>query len=315
MPSDSVAPPSWGDPELLVNRPVPDVGRVDRLRGAVGRRRVVPTAVALWATDLVYGTATRVLGGRRAYAEATMRAVLPPGTPDSEVARLAPRHATSTARAWELTWRPDDLLRMPVRGLEHLEAARASGRGILVSYVHYGPELGWVRAARELPMLVVLGDWIENPTPAGYNGLQVEHRRSLLREAGFPLVAVRTATRRMLTVLKQGGAVLLAMDVPGPHPTRYLGKDVEMADGTARLAATTKALILPGAFVPDGRRWVLEFLPALDPAEYTGPDELHQALADVHSEVVLRAPEHAGSPLRPGFWAAADEHRWVAEAP
>lgn len=303
-------PATWGDPDLVVAKGVPQIGTLDAIRGSVGRRHLVPTSVALVGTDLLYGTVTRLRASKRDYAERTMRAILPPGTPDAEVARLAPHHVASMARAWELTWRPGELAALPLRGEHHLRDAVAAGRGVLVSYVHYGPEMGWVRIAPLTPMLAVLGDWIVDPVPPGYNGLQVERRRTVLAEAGFHLSSVATSARRMLSVLRCAGTVLLAMDVPGARLTRYLGKDVEMADGTARLATSTGALVVPAALVPDGRRWAVQIQPALDPQDLGGAPALHQALADVHTGIVLKAPEHLGSPLRQGFWGTADANGW-----
>ncbi|NNG35175.1 hypothetical protein [Nakamurella aerolata] len=308
LPSDAFP---GADPALTRPRPVPNAGLLARLRDSDRVHALLPTPLALAATDLVYGLATRLLPGRRAAAENAMRAVLPPDTPAPEIARLARAQVRALARGWELYYRPKALQRIPIHGLDHLAEARASGRGIIISFVHYGPEMAWTILGRHAPIVAVNGDWVTEAVPDGFAGLQVEKKRSILRRNGFGIAYSGGSASVLLRALKAGGIIMLAMDLPGKRVTRYLGRDVEMVDGTARLAGLANALIVPGTALPRGRSWYLQLFPALDPADYPDTGALHQALADVHDAAVSGAPEHLNNPIRPGMWARATETAWL----
>lgn len=310
---DAATDPLSGDPDLLTRREIREVGLLTRVRSSVAGRRLVPTPVALALTRAVYGGATKYRKASLARAEAEVDAVVGNTSWSGDLARLAVAQRVSAASAWELTWRPWELTRIPVSGLEHLQAARAAGRGQLLSYVHYGPELGWVALGPHATVLTPLGDWIVEEPPPGYNGLQVEQRRELLKDAGLRLIHAENSARSIMRALNAGGAVLLAMDLPGSRVTQFLGKPVEMADGTARLAHATKSLVIPTSLVPEGRGWRLVLRPALDPADFAKATDLHQSLADLHSEAILEAPEHYGSPLRPGMWGHATRDGWTVQ--
>lgn len=202
---------------------------------------------------------------------------------------------------------------IPIHGLDHLAAARATGRGIIISFVHYGPEMAWTILGRHAPIVAVNGDWVTEAVPDGFAGLQVEKKRSILRRNGFGIAYSGGSASTLLRALKAGGIIMLAMDIPGKRRTRYLDRDVEMVDGTARLASLSNALVLPGTMLPQGRSWYLQLFPALDPADYAGTGELHQALADVHDASVRTAPEHLNNPIRPGMWARATDTAWLRE--
>ena len=294
-------------------RPVPWGGVVARLRASTSARRLVPTGIALIGTDILYRTLVRMSPRRSAAAVDSMSAVVGGTSRGADVARLAPRHVAALARGWELTWRPWELARIPIRGRERLDAARATGRGVIVSHAHLGPLAGRVPLMRLVsPVLLPHGDWLlEEPKP-GYNGYQVEQTRKLYQGAGAELVHHIGSAPRMYRTLRGGGAVLLSMDVPGSRRTDFLGKPVDLDDGTAQLAARTGALVVPVALMPTRRRWEIEIYPALDPRDFDGPDELHLALARIHEELIMRAPEHLEGPGR--LWASATSQGWRAEA-
>lgn len=292
-------------------RPVPWGGVLDRVRASVGARRLVPTGLALAGTDLLYHAALRLSGRRAEAAEASMAAVVGGTSAEPDLARLARRQVAAEARGWELTWRPWELERVPMSGVAHLNRARDSGRGVLVSYPHMGPPAAWVPLARRLrPLYMPVGDWVLEEPRAGYNGYQVEQRRKIYSAAGFQLIHASGSARTLLRLLGERQTVFIAMDLPGPRTTEFLGKPVEMADGTARLAARTDSLVVPAALLPSGRRWRIEIREAVDPRDHSSPAELHQALAAIHSDFVLSAPDHLESPLRPGGWARVTREGW-----
>lgn len=297
---------AWGP------RPVPWGGVVARLRASTSARRLVPTELALIGTEVCYRSMARLSRRRGKAAEAAMAAVLGGTAREAEAPGLATRHVAAIARGWELTWRPWELDRIPVVGRERLDAARANGRGLIVSHAHLGPLAGWVPLARTLrPMLFPQGDWLLDEPRRGYNGYQVEHWRKLYQAAGAELMHHVGSAPRAYRMLRRGGSVLITMDVPGDRRTQLLGKPVDLDDGTARLAVKSDALVLPAGLMPRGRRWEIEIHPALDPRDFAGPDELHAALSRVHEELIMRAPEHLENPDR--LWARATPEGWYAD--
>jgi lauroyl/myristoyl acyltransferase len=296
---------------MCTPHPVPWGGVFDRLRASVGLRRLVPTGVALAATDLTHHTLLGLSPSRLAEARAVMQAVVGGTHLEGDIERLARRHVASAARQWELSWRFWELERTPVNGLERLRAAQATGRGVLISFTHYGPFTAWAPVPRLVDRLLTpVGEWlVEKPRP-GYNGYQLEQRRRVLCRSGYALVLADGSARPMMRALKNRETVILAMDLPGNTPTRFLGKTVELTNGTARLVAATDSIIVPGAIVPRGRRWEIQFQEPLDPRDHSSTGELHQALATVHEEIIMQAPEHLESPLRTGGWKIANREGW-----
>jgi lauroyl/myristoyl acyltransferase len=294
-------------------RPVPWGGVLARLRASVQARRVVPTGVALLGTDLLYRLVWRLSSRRMAATSAVVDTIVG-GTPaEADLPRLARGYVAARARGWELTWRPWELARIPVRGVSRIHQARATGRGLVISHAHLGPLAGWVVLGRLLhPMLAPQGDWLLDEPRPGYNGYQVERWRRIYHEAGIELIHATGSGLMVYKALKRGSAVLLAMDVPGNRRTRFLGKPVDLDDGTARLAVKTDALVLPAALMPVGRRWEIQIGEALDPREFSSPDELHLALAAIHEELIMRAPEHLESPPL-WLWGRATRDGWFRD--
>lgn len=296
----------------LLPRPVPWGGVVARLRGSTALRRVVPLQVAVAGTRLVYLLAARLRPDRLVTARAAMAAVVV-GTPqEGRLEELTRRHAGARAEAVEFNWRPWRLARIPVDGLDRILDARASGRGTVISFVHLGPMNGRTRLGRMLaPVHVPVGSWVFEDPPAGYPGYRLEYVRRLTRDAGQRMVTARGSRAALTAVLADGGIVMLAMDLPGSTTTTFLGKHVQMASGSARMACDTDAVVVPVALLPGPRsRWRIEVGEPLDPRAFESWTELHQALADWHSARILQAPEHYEDPVRPGAWTVADGSGW-----
>ena len=294
-------------------RPVPWGGVLARLRASVRARRLLPTSVTLLGIDLLYGLVWRMSRLRMAETSALVDTIVA-GTPaETRLPELARRYVAARARGWELTWRSWELARIPIRGRWRIEQARSTGRGMLISHAHLGPLAGWVALGELLPtMLAPQGDWLLDDPRPGYHGYQVERWRRLYHDAGIRLIHATGSALTVYHTLRRGGAVLLAMDVPGTRRTTFLGKPVDLDDGTAQLAAKTDALVLPAALMPLGRRWEIQLLEPLDPRDFASPDELHLALTRVHEELIMRAPEHLESPPL-WLWGRADRNGWYQE--
>lgn len=289
--------------------PVPWGGLSARMRASVTARRLVPTGLALIVTDLVYRIGLRLSRDRMAYAVAAIDAIVG-GTPaESELSELAIRHVQARARAWELQWRPWELRRIPVDGLEHLAVARASGRGLIVSFTHLGPTAGWVALGPLIAPVVLLSDDPMGYEPApGYWGYQLRHRRRLFHGTGIERMHATGSAMAVYKLLARGGTAMLSADWPGERRTEFLGRPVDLADGTAQLAARTGAIVMPAAMLPRGRRWRIQLRAPLDPKDFGGAAELHEAIATIHTDEIRRAPEHLENPRQ--YWSDATRHGW-----
>lgn len=245
---------------------------------------------------------------RRAEARSAMRGLLE-GTPRrADADELAPRFLVNRAVANELPWHLGVVRATPVAGLEHLRAARASGRGTLVSIVHLGPSAAMKLAlAEHIPgAVVVTGGWLRTERAEGYRAEVIEQSRALARATGLRAVVPAGGTFEGLSeYLRAGGTVLLHADVPGRMTARFAGRELRLASGTPQLATACGALVVPVAFVRRGAGFAAEVMPALDPADHDGPEALLQALVDVHGAAVVRQPEALVEPHGVATWAGA----------
>jgi lauroyl/myristoyl acyltransferase len=104
-------------------------------------------------------------------------------------------------------------------------------------------------------------------------------------------------------VLRRGGLVANAFDVPGDEPTPFLGRDVRLVSGTARLAAETGALVVPVWRARVRWRVITVAGEPLDPRSFADWRALQRALAAVHGGWIRRRPAALEDPVRPEWWA------------
>ena len=301
--------------DLLVPRPVPWGGIVARLRASSGLRRLVPAPLAMAVLDLGQRLAVARNPKRLETGRAAMRAVVGNTPLEGDLERLAFRHLCAWARGWELMWRPWLLAKMPVEGLEQLDGIEP-GRGVVFSAPHFGPLVGMAALPQHVgPIHAAVGEHqVSGDLPAGYNGYQIEQVRKVVGRFGFVPVRAIGSARTFTTVLKEGGRVLINLDVPGKTPVQFLGKTVELMSGTARLAASTDAVVVPVVPLPRGHKWYVHVGAPLDPRDFPSWEDLLQAVATAVEELVLRAPEYLEDPLRDGGWAVADRDGWRRSA-
>lgn len=165
----------------------------------------------------------------------------------------------------EARWRARDLLLdglddrkldrlVRVRGREHLDAALAEGKGVVLLGNHYGSHLvpsHWLirkgyplRLYMERPHHVskLLGHHLRMDGPLGQAGMLISRKRSGSAEAaGMVLRAVK--------VLRAGMVLCLAGDVrwsgPNTAPARFLGEDLTFTATWVILAALSGAPVVP----------------------------------------------------------------------
>lgn len=191
--------------------------------------------------------------------------------------------------------RPDDVEALfDVEGWEHVEAAEALGRGLLLISGHFGSfELAAYPLGLRLGEIHMLARPPDNP-------FVDRDLRRVRQRFGNRLIDKRGAARRMLTVLRRRGRVGVAID-QRVRPSQgirvpFLGHPVWTSPVPAYLAILTGAPVVPlfSYPTPEGR-FRLRCDPAIDPGEYPeGPQGeaalARRCLATIETEV-RRRPE------------------------
>lgn len=149
-------------------------------------------------------------------------------------------------------------------GLEHYQAARARGKGVLILTGHLGAwELSsFYHSLMGFPMGMVIRR-LDNRRLDGFvNGVRCMHGNQVLHKDDF--------ARGLLKAMHDGGTVGILMDTNMTPPqgifAEFFGRMACTASGLARVALKTGAAVLPGFMVwePGERRYVLHFGPELD---------------------------------------------------
>jgi KDO2-lipid IV(A) lauroyltransferase len=148
-----------------------------------------------------------------------------------------------TAISW---WSSNERIRRItlVTGLEHVQAAQASGRGVLLLSAHFNSiEIGCRALAARLPLNVMY-----RPTKNLLIGEFVHSRRAVQTKRAIPRDDVRT----LIKALKDGDVVWYAPDQSfrkkGAEMVHLFGIPAATNTATSRIAGMTKALVLPYFF-------------------------------------------------------------------
>jgi|SoiMethySBSTD1v2_1073268.scaffolds.fasta_scaffold798838_1 KDO2-lipid IV(A) lauroyltransferase len=148
-----------------------------------------------------------------------------------------------TAISW---WSSNERIRRitMMTGLEHLEAAQRTGRGVLLLSAHFNSiEIGCRALAARLPLNVMY-----RPTKNELIGEFVHSRRAVQTKRAIPRDDVRT----LIKALKEGDVVWYAPDQSfrkkGAQMVKLFGIPAATNTATSRIASMTKALVLPYFF-------------------------------------------------------------------
>jgi KDO2-lipid IV(A) lauroyltransferase len=161
------------------------------------------------------------------------------------------------------------------RGWEHLAAARARGKGVIVVASHSG---NWDYAGAILGKYQLQATAIADPfQPQRLDDFVITQRQ---RMGIHTYPAEAASVRQLLMALKRNELVILHVDRPVPGEgveVQFFGESAWVPSGPATIALKTGAAIVPGYFMrdPDNRHgFVGEFSPPLDyPAFLTGDKE------------------------------------------
>ncbi len=213
-----------------------------------------------------------------------------------------------------------------VHGLEHLEAARAEGKGVLLLGNHFGAHLmpaHWLvrnqvplRLFMERPNRVsrVLSRDFESDGPLGQKKLFISRKADATEAAGSIMRAAR--------VLKAGLCVLIASDVrwSGQHTAvaSFLGHEYRFSATWVSLAVLTRAPVVQVfcTMAADGTH-DLEFLPAFHiPPDGNTPEALAGWVQRAIDQIEARVATDPTNSNEYFFWAEPDDpaHRHGARA-
>jgi KDO2-lipid IV(A) lauroyltransferase len=265
--------------------------------------RMLPEPAARGGFDRAGRWAAGRDGKRTRQLRANLRVVTGGALTEREVADLTTRGLRSYARYWQEAFRLPTLSTerivggTEVIGMEHLQKARESGRGMVMALPHSG---NWDAAG------VWFVDFLGGPFMTVAERLKPEslYRRFLdYRESlGMRVVPLTGGPRPSTEVLRdwlgEGGVTCLLVDRnlgSGGVPVSFFGRRATMPGGAALLAAQTGAALVPTVCQFTDRGWRLVFAPEV-PLE--GPGRLKdrvagamQTVADAFAESIARQPE------------------------
>ena len=213
-------------------------------RGGARLQRLSPPSARRFGTWLG-GVAFRGAGRKRRRAEGNLRLAYGDALSARERAHLVRRvfehfgrSSVEFLRGPNLT--PEVLEQsVTAEGWEHVDAARAQGRGVVLVTAHLGnwEVLGrWLASVKQVPLTVVARE-PENPEFAGYV-------RTLRENSGFAVLNKGGSARELLRVLKRGEAIcLLADQNSGDLFVPFFGVPAGTVAGPASLALHTGAAL------------------------------------------------------------------------
>jgi phosphatidylinositol dimannoside acyltransferase len=290
--------------------------------------RMLPEPAARAAFDRAGGWAAGRDGKGTRQLRANLRVATGGRLSEPELAELTTRGLRSYARYWQEAFRLPTLssarivANTEVIGLEHLQKARDSGRGLVMVLPHSG---NWDAAG------VWFIDYLRGPFMTVAERLRPEslyERFLAYRESlGFRVVPLTGGPRPSTEVLRdwlgESGVTCLLVDRnlgTGGVPVEFFGRTATMPGGGAVLAAQTGAALIPTVCQFTDRGWKLIFSPEI-PVD--GPGRLKervsgamQSVADAFADGIAQRPEDwhmlgriwpdvaadppAGRPLEPG---------------
>lgn len=271
------------------------------IRGLSRVAQALPLPIAY---ALAVGLADAVLAvwpSIRTRTTANMAQVVSSGVPGRQPAQLAAasfrhyfRYLVEFLRFPALT--PAEIAAaVEVRGVDHLHAAMAGGRGAIAIGFHIGNiDLGAAVLSQVGYPVNVVVDTFEPPELDEL--IQRERERK-----GLKLIPLDLAPRRALRVLRQKEILALLIDKPTPEEgvvVRFFGGRIAIPAGAAFLALRTGAPVVPcWVFRRPAGRFVAEVAPAVDPRAIATGDlqsdvvALTQRLVDVLEAWVRRHPD------------------------
>ncbi len=282
-----------------------------RVKTSAWVRSVVPVRIAVGRAERRGRHVWERYSGERAQALAAMETILAGTSRAAELPQLARASMVEGKVDRALFWQRPWSATLDAASGARLEQALSSGRGVVLSACHMGPyyRLQCVRPLDGPDTYLVPGAWFFEPPSSDHWGRRLARWR---KGTHSRLVPAKGSFRIIQTLLERGERVLLFFDMPGARETRFLGKPVALADGTAQLAIRADALVVPVRARRDGYRVCVDVAAPLDPRELAGVDQLIDTLAALHERWILELPETMADPSTFGWEQGAGADAWLA---
>jgi lauroyl/myristoyl acyltransferase len=277
-----------------------------RVRTSPALRRLLPTRLmvsravrrgqALWEQS----------PAEREEAMAAVATVIARTPRAREMGEIARGHLIESEADGALFWQPWSTPGLDAVSTERLRDALVGDRGVVLSPCHTGPYPGSpelvLKALGYVPQLVA-GPWFfDTPSPDPWGRRLARWRKG----SRAPVINAKGSFPILVKLLERNVPVHLFFDMPGPHKTCFLGKPAMLADGSARLAVESGALIVPIRTRRRGHDRHVDVAGPLDPREFAGVEEIHCALAAQHERWILERPEEMTDPRSFGWVATPD---------
>jgi hypothetical protein len=287
-----------------------------RVETSPALRRALPGRLVLAAEAKRAERAWESSPALRESALLGMEAIVAGTHREPEVPELARRGVIDAAVRESLLWQPWPRPVLDAESSEHLRRAAHSGRGMIASNCHIGPfnmGISIYRDEVQRTPHILGGPWMFEPPKPGLWGRRTARWWEGARRGGARMVKTSGgAFATAVALLQAGEVVIITYDMPGSRTTQFLGKPVDMASGTARMAYTTDSLVIPVRIFRKHARTYAEYAPALDARDFDSADDMHDALAAIHGRWILDEPEALQDPRRPGAWEqGAGRERWA----
>lgn len=214
-------------------------------------------------------------------------------TPD-EIEAAAQRYIEFSLLEDELRWHPRRSTRHRVEGVEHLRAAKAEGRGVILHFAHHGFYSGMFGAIRRASGIEI-GAMVRQGA-LGWNVGPSLRQHMLVVRRGGSLVYAGVGSSGVADRLARGEVVAMASDAPGSSTVRFAGHDVKCSSGAVWTAREANTPIVTVDGHHDERGHVIRISAPIFPADHEDPKELLQLLVSRHEEAILAWPEATFAP-------------------
>jgi lauroyl/myristoyl acyltransferase len=220
-----------------------------------------------------------------------------------DIRAVAKRYLFEWHRSVEMDYHTRLATRLPIDRFGVLRDAHTAGKGVILNNMHHGYTGGIAPAIarRGLPIKVGGAAWFYTEhfrQSQGPQAMRGKRRAAIILQPGVKPFNIQGSFNQMCEWLRQGYIIMIASDMPGHTTVTWLGRQVNVGSGAARLAVATGAPIVPITCHRNGLgyRYRVE-----DPFSASPDDDFRGVLAQIYAahEPAVRAwPEAVERPLR-----------------
>jgi lauroyl/myristoyl acyltransferase len=217
------------------------------------------------------------------------------------VERLAKGYVRRSLWRGEARFHPHLMIDQRVEGLEILQGFRDRGQGVVLNFAHHGEYETMCAALGRLGVpshaFVTSAMW----DPA--SPLWMQQSLKLMDEAeGMTVVDVARGSAYAREVVLAGEMMAISPDQPGHTPMTFLGHEMSLSSGAARLAFETNSPVVTMTSAPDPDRphatARLIISEPLYPQDFESAEALLEAMVRLLEAAFLSWPEASEHPRR-----------------